>query len=248
MRSESPSRGNDGERFEEQASGSSEGGDRLSAVAHDLRSPASAVKLQLHILRRRLRARAQLTSGVERSITEAERNVDAMLEMMTEWLDQTSESGETGPRRFDFSRVLRRVVDEFAALRGESASELSVDIPADLPGEGYPARFRQIVRNLISNAFKYGRGRPIDIALSGGDHRIRLAVRDRGSGIAPANHGSIFEKFNRAGRDRHDGNGHGLGLWLVRRAVRTFGGTIDLETAPDEGSTFVVTLPRYVTP
>ena len=103
-------------------------------------------------------------------------------------------------------------------------------------------RVEQIVTNLVSNAVKYGRGRPVEITVSRAGERARLTVRDHGIGIAPEHQARIFGRFERAVSERHYG-GLGLGLWLVRRIVDALGGTIALESELDAGSTFTVELP-----
>src|SRR6185312_11439403 len=101
----------------------------------------------------------------------------------------------------------------------------------------------QIVTNLLSNAIKYGRGQPITIAIDARADRAMLSVADRGIGIGEEDQARIFERFERAVSVRHYG-GFGLGLWIVRQIVQALGGTIEVESAPGQGATFTVTLPR----
>jgi signal transduction histidine kinase len=98
------------------------------------------------------------------------------------------------------------------------------------------------VQNLLTNAIKYGLGKPIEVAVHVEGHSARLMVRDHGIGIAPEAHGRIFGRFERAVSDRHYG-GFGLGLWIVRQIVDASGGRIWFETLPDRGTTFIVELP-----
>jgi signal transduction histidine kinase len=74
-------------------------------------------------------------------------------------------------------------------------------------------------------------------------HAVRLAVRDRGIGIAPEEQGCIFDRFERAVSVRHYG-GFGLGLWIVRQMAEALGGAIRVESRPGEGAAFTVELPR----
>ena len=76
-----------------------------------------------------------------------------------------------------------------------------------------------------------------------GTGEARIAVRDRGVGIPPAELGRIFGRFERATSERHFG-GLGLGLWIVRQVVDAMGGRIVVESEPDRGTTFTVHLPR----
>ena len=79
-------------------------------------------------------------------------------------------------------------------------------------------------------------------ASAAGDE-VALEVCDHGIGIAPEHQARIFGRFERAVSDRHFG-GLGLGLWIVRQVIESHGGTITVESAPGQGSRFVVRLPR----
>jgi len=89
---------------------------------------------------------------------------------------------------------------------------------------------------------KFGAERPIEVKLRAQGGNARLAVRDRGIGIDPAHLPRIFERFARAVPAEHYG-GLGLGLYIAREIVSGLGGTIAVDSAPGEGSTFTVELP-----
>jgi signal transduction histidine kinase len=103
-------------------------------------------------------------------------------------------------------------------------------------------RVNQIVTNLLSNACKYGAGKPIDVVVEADEGVARLTVRDQGIGIAQADAERIFECFERAVSARHYG-GLGLGLYITRQVVEAHGGNIGVSSEPGAGSTFVVELP-----
>jgi signal transduction histidine kinase len=102
------------------------------------------------------------------------------------------------------------------------------------------------VTNLLSNAAKYGSGRPIELSVEGDADTARLVVRDHGRGIPAADQGRIFERFERlvAGREAP---GFGLGLWIVRQVVEGMRGQIRVTSTEGVGATFVVELPRRAT-
>lgn len=120
---------------------------------------------------------------------------------------------------------------------------IDVDCPPDLAVRAHAELAAQIVANLVDNAAKlteHGRivlrGRP---ALGG---RVAIEVSDTGPGIDPADQEGVFERFSR-GSDRRDGEGFGLGLAIVRQAVRALGGRVELESEPGVGTTVRVVLP-----
>jgi signal transduction histidine kinase len=103
----------------------------------------------------------------------------------------------------------------------------------------------QILDNLVSNAIRYGDGKPVSIELESDGSWVVLRVIDRGVGVAPADHERIFERFQRATGMSRSG-GFGIGLWLSSRLVQAQAGVLELESEPGSGSTFIVRLPREV--
>src|SRR5260370_18691878 len=100
-------------------------------------------------------------------------------------------------------------------------------------------RLGQIVSNLVSNAIKYGGGRPIELVGRGVDDSATLIVRDHGIGIDPRMRERIFDPFARAVSARNYG-GLGLGLYIVHTIVKGLGGAITVDGGPQNGSTFTV--------
>jgi signal transduction histidine kinase len=100
-----------------------------------------------------------------------------------------------------------------------------------------------VATNLLSNALKYGRAKPVDVSVETEGDRVTLTVRDRGIGISAADQRRIFQRFERAVSRRNYG-GFGLGLWIVRQVVESLGGSVRVESMPGEGSTFKVELAR----
>jgi signal transduction histidine kinase len=108
-------------------------------------------------------------------------------------------------------------------------------------------RLEQVLENLLSNAFKYGAGQPVEVVVGGGEGRALLSVQDGGVGIAAADVERIFGRFERAAPTRNFG-GLGLGLYIARQIVEAHGGSIRLESSPGQGTTFTVDLPRAAQP
>jgi signal transduction histidine kinase len=110
-----------------------------------------------------------------------------------------------------------------------------------------PARVAQVVENLVSNAFKYGAAdAPVVVRTVGDDRRVRLEVHNRGNPIDPALLPHIFEPMRQGRRAGGVGGagGVGLGLYIVDHVVRAHGGTVEVRSTADDGTTFIVTLPR----
>jgi signal transduction histidine kinase len=104
-------------------------------------------------------------------------------------------------------------------------------------------RLEAVVANLLANAIKFGSGAPIEIIVGEDRDQAVIRVRDHGIGIAPEDQNKLFRRFERAIAAR-DYGGFGLGLWICRNIVEASGGTIEVESEPEHGSTFTVRLPR----
>jgi signal transduction histidine kinase len=104
-------------------------------------------------------------------------------------------------------------------------------------------RVEQILESLISNALKFGSGRPVRIVLEDAASEACIVVHDEGIGIPADALGRIFERFERAVPDPSY-TGFGLGLWMAREAVLAHRGRITVESEPGVGSRFTVLLPK----
>ncbi len=214
----------------------------LSLAAHEIRGPVTSIHLGVQALLRRkigpegLPATLEL---IEREDHKLGRFVDELVDMG---------AIRTGRLRYeledvDLAEVVARASRRLASELEGSGSTLSVSAPAHVVGRWDRARLEQVVVNLLSNAIKFGRGNPIEVALSTREGTARLAVRDRGIGIDPKARESLFEPFARAVSARHYG-GLGLGLHIVKTIVDALGGSVAVESEVGQGSTFVVELPE----
>jgi signal transduction histidine kinase len=104
-------------------------------------------------------------------------------------------------------------------------------------------RLERVLTNLLSNAFKYGKGQPIHVRVERVEGQARLVVRDEGPGIPPEEQPSIFERFKKAASHQGKKEGFGLGLYIVRQLVEAHGGSIRVESAVGAGAAFTVELP-----
>ena len=114
----------------------------------------------------------------------------------------------------------------------------------DVQVEGDAHRLRQVVQNLVSNAVKYGGDGPsIELRADVRGGAISVSVRDHGPGVSADDRELIFERYQRARRDRGDRRGIGLGLMIVRRIVEGHGGTVGVEAADGGGAIFWFEIP-----
>jgi PAS domain S-box-containing protein len=217
----------------------------LSVASHELRTPVTSLQLAVQsALTVGLTADApqdflrQALESAERQTRRLGRLVDALLDV------SRIEAGrlELNREPTDLAQLAREVVRVLAEDLRRAGCEVVLDVPAELIGYWDRARLEQVMTNLLSNAFKYGAGRPIDVIVAGAGEVARLTVRDRGIGVPEGEHGRIFERFERAVSARHYG-GLGLGLYIVRRIVDAHGGRAMVTSPEGGGAAFTVELP-----
>lgn len=221
----------------------------ISMAAHELRTPLSAMLLQLqrleHLTETDALARRQskLSDCASRSATAAKR-LAALVDGLLDASRLTDGHIRLNLEDFDLADVSREVVERFAIVAKRSGCEVRLDASAPLWGRWDRLRVEQVLTNLLSNAFKYGAGKPIDVSIQKLPDAAGMEVRDRGPGIDAESARKIFERFGRSGPISHYG-GLGLGLYLSRASVEAHGGTIRFETEPGRGCAFIVTLPLH---
>ena len=211
----------------------------ISIASHELNTPLTPIKLNLGALL----SRSELGEPERRKLAVVQRQVNRLTKLVGELLEVsriTAGRFSLAPKGVEVISALREVLGQLFDEQG--ARQVTLHATGQAIAFVDPQRFEQVVTNLVSNALKYGEGKPIAITVSTADGLVAVSVRDEGIGIAQAMQERIFERFERAVSSRHYG-GFGLGLWIVRHIVESSGGTIAVTSAPGAGSTFTFTLP-----
>ena len=221
--------------------------DFLALAGHELNTPLTALRLQLRGLERMAhQERGEATPELmSRRVEAAARHADRLSALVRQLLTVsrlTMGRPTVKPQVVDLAGLVREVAQQFQESAAQLECELQLHVPERLEASGDRDLCELILSNLLSNALRYGRGGPVELLLKEEGTRALLSVRDRGIGIAPADQERIFQRFERAVSDRHYG-GLGLGLWLARQSAEALGGTIQVESAPGQGSTFTAELP-----
>jgi signal transduction histidine kinase len=142
----------------------------------------------------------------------------------------------------DLSALIRQVTTNMLPLAESAGCEIRLTVADGVSAVCDPMAIEQILENLLSNAIRFGPGRPVDISFASDGEAARLSVRDEGVGISDCDQALIFERFHRSRRAKPSG-GFGVGLWVTRQLVRAMRGEISVLSSPGAGSTFTVRLP-----
>jgi PAS domain S-box-containing protein len=223
----------------------------LSALAHDLKNPLTAVRGQTQLLRRRIHRGdppdlARLETGLE--------SIDSATMQMTTLLDELSDvmrlrAGQVidlNREPTDLIALARRTAEQHDRLSERHGIRVVTD-QEELVGFWDGPRLQRVLGNLLGNAVKYSpNGGRITVRISregeGDAAHAVLSVEDRGVGIPAADLTLVFLHFRRAGNVESFA-GSGIGLAGAKRIVELHGGTIAVESTEGEGSTFTVRLP-----
>jgi PAS domain S-box-containing protein len=219
----------------------------LSIASHELRTPVTALHVQLQMLQRVVeRSGVAVPEPVKERVTALDRQVRRLAGLVEALLDLS---------RIRLGRLeLSREPVDVAALAGEVAAPYQADpgmangsllrviAPGPAVGSLDRVRIEQVLENLVANAVKFGEGRAIEIRVERDGALLRVAVTDHGVGIDADQRERIFGRFERAAPAQHY-PGLGLGLYVSREIVEAHGGHIRAEGAPGKGATFTVELP-----
>jgi two-component system, OmpR family, sensor kinase len=220
-------------------------------ASHELRTPLSILSSHLELALRKERTPEEYREAIETSLKAAQR-----MRAVVEGLLTLARADAGEPNLAHEAVDLRRVVDETTALLRPLADSKQVTLSlaaagaAEKPVLGDPARLREVVMNLVTNAIKYNRaGGRVDVTLGrerapdGRDLAV-LAVADTGLGIPEKDQPHLFERFYRVDKARsREQGGSGLGLAITRWIVEAHDGQIGFTSREGEGTTFTVRLP-----
>jgi signal transduction histidine kinase len=219
--------------------------DLLSEVVHELRTPLTSIRGYSKML---LLAEDIDQEKKQEFAETIHREAVRLGQMINDFLDLARlESGRTYMTHEPVN--MSEVISETLAILQPQAAERQISIPLQVP-ETLPTligdvdRLKQVMVNLVSNAVKYNReGGRVDIEVQVGEDELNVAVRDTGRGIAEEDLPHIFEKFYRVNDPEQQTKGTGLGLSITKHIVEAHGGTISVQSAKGQGSTFAFSLP-----
>ncbi|HEY3080438.1 MAG TPA: ATP-binding protein, partial [Chloroflexota bacterium] len=218
----------------------------LSIASHDLKTPATVIKLRAQLLQRKVvigsATSQEMGAGLDTVIQQADRIVD-LLKLLLDF--SRLEAGRLALERsqVDLASLVRAVAEEIRATTDRH--QLVVSAPEAVGGLWDELRLKEVLANLLTNAVKYSPdGGTIEVAVEADERSATVRMRDQGVGLRAEELPHIFERFYRAaGMRRLEGSG--LGLYICQAIVAAHGGRIWAESeGPGQGSTFCFTVPR----
>ena len=211
-------------------------------AAHELRTPVSVILTQTQTALNRERDAASYKQTVEACQRAAQR-MRKLIESLLELARFDAGQEVLKQLRFNFSKTISDSVEMVQTLAEEQNVKIISKIaPLEITGDS--ERLAQVVTNLLSNAIQYNQANgEVRVKLAAQDGLAVLEIADTGQGIAPEDLPRVFERFYRADQSRTGAGNAGLGLSICQAIVAAHGGSIEVASEKNRGTTFTVRLP-----
>ncbi|PKL98940.1 MAG: hybrid sensor histidine kinase/response regulator [Gammaproteobacteria bacterium HGW-Gammaproteobacteria-9] len=222
--------------------------DFMSIVSHELKTPLNTLILEVQLRKLQLGRNNLAAFSEERlrnMVDKDERQVQSLIRLIDDMLDVSRiRTGKLSirPSRTDLAELVGNVVESFAAQMEACGCELRLERAESIIGVWDAFRIEQVLANLLTNAMRYGAGKPVQVSVTSCAEGACIEVRDHGIGISPQSLERIFCQFERA--EGSEGSaGLGLGLFIADQIVRAHNGRIQVQSVEGQGSQFRVLLP-----
>ncbi len=213
-------------------------------MAHDLRSPITRIRGIAEVTLTTGKSLAEYEAMAANTIEECDRLLDMINTMLMISKAETG-VGHLTREEIDLPGVIQEACRLFEPTAEDKEITLSCDVTEGNRFIGDSRMIQRMLSNLLDNAIKYSLpGGSVAISIAKSDAQVAVSIRDTGIGISSKDLPHIFERFYRCDQSRSQ-TGIGLGLSLARAIARAHGGDITATSAPNEGSTFTIILPKF---
>lgn len=220
----------------------------LSIASHELKTPLTSMLLQIQTALHNIRSVSLAQFSVEhllKMLESAENQTKRLSRMINDLLNVsliTTGKMDLELEEVDLSELVKEVVNDFEEKIKKENYIVKVIVDTPIIGQWDKVRIEQALSNLISNAIKYGKGKPILVTVSKQNNLGKIIVKDEGIGIPHKDQNRVFALFQRA-VSGNDYKGLGVGLYITYQIIKAHGGTISLQSNEGKGATFTIELP-----
>lgn len=219
----------------------------LSIASHELKTPLTSILLNLQLALQRIRKTdgKTLPENVIKMIEQSEQQGKRLSKLINDLLNiSVISTGRLEIERepMDLCELTEEVIGRFKIQLKKAKTRVIFKGKKGIVGFWDKIRLEQVITNLISNAIKYGGGKPIQVGLSRYRRKALISVKDQGIGIKREDLGKIFERFKR-GASAKGYKGLGVGLYISKQIIEAHGGKIKVKSKEGEGSEFTIELP-----
>ena len=222
--------------------------DFMSIVSHELKTPLNTLILEVQLRKLQL-GRKNLAAfsddKLQQMVDKDERQIQSLIRLIDDMLDVSRiRTGKLSirPTQVDLGKLVASVVENFAPQMEASGCTLLFQRPEPVIGLWDEFRIEQVLANLLTNAMRYGAGKPVQVNVSTTAAGACIEVRDHGIGISQKSLARIFCQFERA-EGSESSAGLGLGLFIAEQIIKAHSGRIQVESEEGKGALFRVLLP-----
>jgi len=211
------------------------------SASHDLKAPLASVLGLINLVKEEanMEARLEYYAMMEKSVV----RLDTFIKDIIDY--SRNERTEISYEPIGLQETIETIFDDLKYLKGVEGIEKQINVISNTPLKNDKVRVKVALRNLISNAIRYGcppdGKRQIEITAQVDEQKADVSIKDYGPGISKKHHPYVFEMFYRA-HERSEGTG--LGLYIVRETLEKINGKIELVEGSEEGCEFVLTIPN----
>jgi len=217
----------------------------LSVLSHELKAPLNAIDGYLKMIKERQFGNS--VDAYEEMLDRSMERIKGMRQLILDLLDLTKiETGKPTQKLevVNVRKIVQMAVDTIRPYAIQKDVDLYINTRENIEMKADPGEIEIIMNNLISNAVKYNKtGGRVDIFMEKAGLNIKITVSDTGIGFRPEDKEKIFEDFVRIKSSQtREVTGSGLGLSIVKKIVDMYNGSIVVNSEPDKGTTFIITL------
>ena len=217
----------------------------LSVLSHELKAPLNAIDGYLRMIKERQFGNS--VEAYEEMLDRSMERIKGMRQLILDLLDLTKiETGKPTQKLevVNVRKIVQMAVDTIRPYAIQKDVDLYINTRENIEMKADPGEIEIIMNNLISNAVKYNKtGGRVDIFIEKTGLNLKITVSDTGIGFRPEDKEKIFEDFVRIKSSQtREVTGSGLGLSIVKKIVDMYNGSIVVNSEPDKGTTFIITL------
>lgn len=221
----------------------------LSIASHEFKTPLTSIKLQNQLILRTVVKNSNLTDVEKEKLSSMLNQTDKSIERLARLVDDLLDISRISTGKFvlqletfDLSELMKDTVERLVPLLSKSNCQVELKKIDEVVGTWDKFRIEQVIINILTNAARYGAGKPIEVKIFKDGNFAKICIKDFGRGIASEDLERIFQKFERANLPEET-KGLGLGLFIVKEILQMHHGNIQIISEVNKGSEFIVTLP-----
>lgn len=221
----------------------------LSIISHELKTPLTVMLLNLHSLSKSIQSDSLASFSIH-ELVKVLKNSEQQIKSLTSMVNDLQNVSLITTGRMDLKLentdlvvITKQVIQSFSETLKREKNKIKIEAKTAVLGKWDKVRIEQTITNLISNAIKYGEGKPIEIKILKSGNLGKFIIMDQGLGIPPSDQKVIFELFKRAQGPGEYKKGLGVGLYISSQIIKIHGGKIKVSSIPNKGTSFTMELP-----